>query len=122
MSIHEIAQEFTQLCKDGRFEDAGRTFWSDDVVSLEPMDGPMARTEGRKAVQAKGEWWYANHEVHSTRTEGPFVHGDQFAVIFDIDVTPRTGERAGQRMALREIGLYTVRDGKVIEERFFFGG
>lgn len=122
MNTREIAQEFTQLCKDGRFEEAGRRFWSGDVVSLEPMDGPMARSEGLAAVQAKGEWWYANHEVHAARAEGPFVHGDQFAVIFDIDVTARTGERAGQRMAMREVGLYTVQGGKIVEERFFFGG
>ena len=122
MSTRDIAQQFTQLCKNGQFEDAGRRFWAEDVVSLEPMEGPMARSVGRKEVQAKGEWWYANHEVHATRTEGPFVHGDQFALIFDIDVTARTGEHAGQRMSMREVGLYTVRGDKVAEERFFFGG
>ena len=109
MGTREIAQEFTQLCKDGRFEEAGRKFWSDDIVSLEPMDGPMARSAGLKAVHAKGEWWYANHEVHSMRTEGPFVHGEQFAVIFDVDVTPKVGERAGQRMAMREVVKWIIK-------------
>ena len=117
MSTREIAQEFTQLCKDGRFDEAGRRFWSDDVVSLEDMPGPMARAAGRKPVGAKGEWWWGDHEVHS---EGPFVHGEQFTVIFDVDVTPRTGERQGQRMAMREVGLYTVKGGKIVEERFFY--
>jgi ketosteroid isomerase-like protein len=120
MSTREIAQEFTQLCKDGRFDEAGRKFWSDDVVSLEDMPGPMARMAGRQQVEAKGEWWNANHEVHSMRTEGPFVHGDQFSVIFDVDVTPKTGERQGQRMAMREVGVYTVKGGKIVEERFFY--
>lgn len=122
MDKQQVAQAFTQLCKDGQFEEAGSRFWSGEVVSLEPMDGPLARAQGLEAVKAKSAWWYANHEIHATRVEGPFMHGDQFACIFDIDVTPTSGERAGQRMAMREIGLYTVRDGKVVEEKFFFGG
>ncbi len=122
MDTHSIAQEFTQLCKDGKFEEAGSRFWADAVVSLEPMEGPMARSEGRKAVEAKGEWWYANHEIHAVSAEGPYVHGDQFAVRFSMDVTPKVGEGAGQRMQMTEVGLYTVKDGKVVEERFFFGG
>ena len=122
MDTQTVAQQFTQLCKDGQFEEAGRRFWSDAVVSLEPMEGPMARSDGRKAVEAKGEWWYANHEIHSTHVEGPYVHGNQFAVRFSLDVTPKVGEGAGQRMQMTEIGLYTVADGKVVEERFFFGG
>lgn len=31
-----------------------------------------------------------------------------------MDVTPKDGER----MQMDEIGLYTVRDGKIVEERF----
>ena len=116
MTTHEVAKAFTALCASGDHEGAGERFWADDVVSLEPMDGPMARIEGRAAVRAKGDWWYANHEVHRADAEGPFVHGDRFAVLFDIDVTPKGGER----MQMREIGLYTVRDGRIVEERFFF--
>lgn len=122
MDTRTLAQEFTQLCKDGKFEEAGHRFWADAVVSLEPMEGPMARSEGRKAVEAKGEWWYANHEIHATAAEGPYVHGDQFAVRFHMDVTAKSGDMAGQRMQMTEIGLYTVQDGKIVEERFLFGG
>jgi hypothetical protein len=122
MDTKQVAQEFTQLCKDGKFEEAGRRFWSDKVVSLEPMSGPMARSEGVQAVKAKGDWWYQNHEIHSATAEGPYVHGDQFALRFSMDVTPKTGEMAGKRMQMTEIGLYTVKDGRITEERFFFGG
>ena len=118
MTSKELAQAFTQLCKDGKFEEAGKRFWSDDVVSREPMEGEMAMIKGRAGVEKKGEWWYANHEVHSVTTEGPYVHGDQFAVRFTMDVTPK----GGQRMSVDEIGLYTVKDGKIVEERFFFNG
>ncbi len=117
MTVKEIAEDFAALCKAGKHEEAGDRHWSDDVASLEAMEGPMSNLRGRAAVQGKGEWWYANHEIHSATTEGPFVHGDQFALRFEMDVTMK---ETGQRMQMAEIGLYTVRDGKVVEERFFY--
>jgi len=117
MTVTELAKAFTALCADGKFEEAGHTFWSDGIMSIEPMDGPAARSSGRAAVDAKGVWWYSNHEVHGVKVEGPYVHGDQFTVRFTMDVTPK----GGARMSMDEHGLYTVRDGKIVEERFFYG-
>jgi len=117
MSTQDIAADFTQLCKDGKFDEAGQKYWSDSVVSREPMDGEMAVASGRKAVEAKGAWWSANHEIHSVKVEGPYVHGDQFVVRFTMEVTPK-----GQaRIAMDEVGVYSVKDGKIVEERFFYG-
>lgn len=116
MTTHEVAKAFTALCASGDHGGAGARFWADDVVSLEPMEGPMARLQGPAALRGKSEWWFANHEVHSEGVEGPFVHGDQFSVVFEMDVTPKGGDR----MQMREVALYTVRDGRIVEERFFF--
>lgn len=118
MTSLDVAQRFAALCKDGKFREAGDTFWAEDVVSIEPMTGDMAVLRGRTAVSGKSDWWYANHEIHRTETHGPYVNGDQFALRFSLDVTAKAN---GQRMQLEEIGLYTVRDGKVVEERFLFG-
>ena len=118
MNTQEIAQAFTAMCASGKFDEAGRAYGSDDVVSCEPMTGDMAQIKGRAAVEAKGAWWYANHEIHSVKVEGPYVHGEQFLVRFTMDVTPK----GGARMGMDEMGLYTVRDGKIVEERFFFHG
>ena len=118
MTTQEVAKKFTELCSAGQFEAAGKQFWSDDVVSLEPMPGEWARTQGRKAVEAKGKWWAENNEAHSLKVEGPFVHGDQFALRFEMDVTPK----GKSRTTMREIGLYAVRNDKIVEERFLFGG
>ena len=35
-----------------------------------------------------------------------------------MDVTPKDG----QRMTLDEMGVYTVKNGKIVEESFFMGG
>lgn len=117
MNVQELAQAFTALCAAGKFEEAGKIYWSDDIVSCEPMPGEMAEVKGRAAVDAKGAWWYANNEVHSVKVLGPYVHGQQFMVRFTMDVTPK----GGTRMVMDEMGLYTVQNGKVVEERFFYG-
>ena len=118
MSTQEIAKKFTELCKSGQFDAAGKQFWSDDVVSLEPMTGDMARMQGRKALESKGKWWAENNEVHGAKVEGPFVHGDQFTLRFEMELTPK----GKSRTKMTEIGLYTVKNDKIVEERFFFGG
>lgn len=117
MNTQEIAVAFTQLCKEGKFQEAGHSHWSDDIVSCEPMPGDMSEIKGRAAVDAKGQWWYANHEVHSVKVEGPYVHGHQFVVRFTMDVTPKDASR----ITMDEVGLYTVLEGKIVEERFFYG-
>jgi ketosteroid isomerase-like protein len=115
MDTKQVADAFTAALRAGRGEETA--LWSDDVVSREAMDGPMAICRGRAEVTAKGEWWMANHEVHGFEAHGPYVHGDQFALRFHIDVTAKD---TGKRVAMDEVGLYTVRDGRVVEERFFY--
>jgi ketosteroid isomerase-like protein len=117
-TVQEVANDLVAMCKQGQFDESGDKYWAEDVVSLEPMDGEMARIQGKAGVRAKGEWWAANHEVHSAQVEGPYVHGDQFVVRFKMELTPKGGERR----TMDEVGLYTVKDGKIVEERFFYAG
>ena len=118
MSTHDIAHDLVGLCREGKFEEAGDKYWADDVVSIEPMgDNPVS--SGKAAAKGKGEWWTANHDIHSVEVEGPYVNGDQFTVRFKMDVTMKAN---GQRHTMDEHALYTVEDGKIVEERFFYGG
>jgi ketosteroid isomerase-like protein len=117
MSIAELAKDFTELLKRGDDESAAKKYNADDIVSYEAMDGPMAVSRGKEALKQKGDWWRENHEVHGGSVEGPFVNGDQFAVRFKYDLTPKS---TGKRVAMDEVGLYTVKGGKITEERFFY--
>ncbi len=118
-TIEEIARDTVEMNRNGHAEEAGQKHWADDVVSCEPMEGPMARIEGKDAVKGKGDWWFANHEVHSITADGPWISGDQFIVRYGMDITVK---ESGQRMQMDETALYTVKDGKIAEEKFFFGG
>jgi ketosteroid isomerase-like protein len=117
MDTREIAADVVALAKAGDLDGIGAKYWAEDVVSIEAMDGPMARIEGRAGVQAKGEWWYGAHEVHSVETYGPWVNGDQFSIRWVMDVTQK---ESGNRMMMDEIALFTLQGGKIIEERFFY--
>ena len=116
-TTQEVAEDLVAMLKRGEFDASGEKYWADDVVSLEPMAGDMAEIRGKAGVRAKGEWWAANHEVHSSEVEGPYVNGDQFAVRFKMDLTQKA---SGDRMTMDEVGVYTIRDGKIVEERFFY--
>ena len=117
MTTREIADAVVALSKAGNLEAIGKTYWADDIVSLEDMEGPMGRLEGRAAVTAKNDWWNGAHEVHNVETHGPFVHGNQFAVRWVMDVTQK---ESGNRITMDEVALYTIKDGKIVEERFFY--
>jgi ketosteroid isomerase-like protein len=119
MNTQDVAQDLVSLCQAGKFDEAGEKYWADDVLSVEPMPGDMAEMRGKAAVRGKGEWWANAHDVHGVEVEGPFVNGDQFVVRFKMDVTQKEN---GQRMTMDEMAVYTVEDGKIVEERFFYGG
>ncbi len=117
MSTQDVANGLVALCKAGKFSEAGETYWSDNVLSVEAMgDNPEMR--GKEAVRGKGVWWEDNHIVHGAEVEGPYVNGDQFAVRFKMDITIKA---SGERRVMDEVGLYTVRNDKITEERFFYG-
>lgn len=118
MNTTEIASKLVALCKQGKFQDA-KVLYAPEAVSVEASAPPGGQREsvGLAAIQAKGEWWSANHEVHSMQVAGPWPNGDRFIVGFRFDVTMKL---TGQRFTMEEMGLYTVKDGKIVREEFFY--
>ena len=98
-----------------------KAFYAEGAVSVEALAPPggQQETKGLAAIQAKGEWWRANHEIHSASVSGPWPNGNRFVVGFQYDVT---NTPSGQRMKMDEVGLYTVENGKIVREEFFYVG
>lgn len=121
-STYEVGKKLVDLCNSGKAMEAITTLYGDKIVSIEAMSTPAmpARMEGLAAIKGKAEWWEKNHEVHSGKAEGPWPHGDRFVVRFQYDVTAKSGPMAGKRMKLDEAALYTVKDGKIVQEEFFY--
>jgi ketosteroid isomerase-like protein len=116
MSTEDVAREVAALLAAGKDDEVGERFWSADVRSLE-APGPIPSAEGLEATRAKAEQFVAEHDVHSAQIRGPYVHGDQFSLHLAYDMTRKA---TGERFGFEEIALYTVRDGKIVEERFFY--
>ena len=121
-STLEVGQKLVEFCKQNRNVDAVNALYAPDVVSIEAAEHPgmPRRQEGIDAIRGKNEWWLDNHTIHSTTVSGPFPHGERFIILYKTDVTSKVGPMAGKRMQVEEAGLYTVRDGKVVQEEFFY--
>jgi len=118
MTTREVADKLVKHCSDGKFHEA-LELYSPDIVSMEAgaPPGQSRESKGLEAVKAKGEWWTANHDVHSTKVEGPLVAGPYFAVTFKMDITIKPQSR---RFTMEEVALYKVVDGKIVYEEFFY--
>ena len=121
-STMEIGKQLVELCRQGKEREAMERFYSPDIVSIEAMGSAAmpARTEGIEAVRGKAEGWEKNNEVHSRQADGPWPQGDRFIVRFVYDITAKAGPMAGKRMKIDEAALYTVKDGKIVQEEFFY--
>lgn len=119
MTTLEVGKRLVELCREGKNDEAMQELYSADIVSVEAgaPPGMSAETRGIDAVVAKGVWWSENHTIHSATVEGPFPHGDRFIVRFTYDITIK---QANQRITMDEAALFTVANGKVVREEFFY--
>src|SRR5512135_2163342 len=113
MGTMEVGQKLVALCQQGKNLEALDTLYNKDVESIEAMAMP--------GMPAKMKGVDALNEMHGGSTKGPFPNGERFAVIYNYDVTPKSGPMAGKRSQMEEVGLYTVKGGKIVKEEFFYG-
>jgi len=120
-TLMQVGKTLVDNCNNGREKEGLDALYHPQAVSLEAAEMPGAgprEFNGVEAIKAKHEQWNAMMEEHSSKAEGPFFHGDdKFSVIFEADITKRD---SGERFQMREVGLYTVSDGKIVKEEFFY--
>ena len=124
MTTLEVGKKLVELCKKGENAKAMETLYDPNIVSVEPVESPPdqepnspRQVTGIDAVKEKSKWWTAHHKIHSATAEGPFPHGDRFAVIFKFDVT---NDVLNKRLKFEETALYTVKNDKIVREEFFY--
>jgi limonene-1,2-epoxide hydrolase len=117
MNTQEVADKLVQLCREGKNVEAINELYADNITSYEPKGSHMEITEGKAAVMDKtNEWLEAVETIHSATTSDPIVTGNFFTISMDIDVTFKGQERT----MLNEIGVYQVKDGKIVSESFHY--
>ena len=117
MTTQQVADRFYELAKEGRWEDIQSELFSEDAKSIEPQHAPLPLAEGLSAIRKKAEQWQEmTEETHGGYCNEPIVAGNFFACAMGMDVTLK-----GQgRSTMDEIALYEVRDGKIVQEQFFY--
>lgn len=111
----QAGKRLVELFNAGKFEQVEKELWAPAIESIEGMG--MAWS-GLKAVKAKNQEWYAKNEIVGAAAEGPYVGATGFGVKFKMDVRERA---SGSRVVMEEIGVYTVKNGKIIREEFMYG-
>jgi ketosteroid isomerase-like protein len=113
-----VAHRLVELCRAGKYEQAQHELYAADAVSIEG-DGQKADgiTRGMAAIGEKSRQWEANIvEVHGGSVGEPIVAGSWFSIVMGIDATYKDMGR----VAMNEICVYGVRDGKIVHEQFFY--
>ncbi|ARS39472.1 hypothetical protein CA265_07330 [Sphingobacteriaceae bacterium GW460-11-11-14-LB5] len=117
MNTQEVADKLVQLCREGKHEQAIDELYADNVVSKEPKGSPMELTEGKDAVKNKTiQWEESVEEIHSASCSEPIVADNHFSIVMNIDAT----YKSHGRMAMSEICVYEVKDGKIVADEFFY--
>jgi len=117
MTTYEIGTQLINFINAGKPVEAMEALYAPDIVSIEAAPGPDHELRGRDKCIAKTKEWREAHEIHSRTSEGPFPHGDKFALIFAFDITQRA---TGQRRQIKEVALYTVANNKIVKEEFMY--
>ncbi len=116
-----IAEKLVKFCQDDDTETCLNELYHPDAISVEAMTMPgadSAETKGLEAIRAKHEWWNNAFEVHDSKAQGPFLHSeDRFGVIFWYDASHK---ETGDRESMTELGIYTVENGQITREEFFY--
>ncbi len=117
MKTEEVAQKVVELVRKQAWYEALDALYDKDIVSVEAstQDGSSPETRGQEGVRGKIDWWVDAMEVHSFNATGPFVAHDRFVVQYDADVTDKKSKK---RFQLSEVGVYTVKNGKIVREEF----
>ena len=114
MDTKEVAQKVVEFVRKQAWYEALDALYDKDVVSVEADPG-APETRGKEGVRGKIDWWVKAMEVHSFKASEPFVGHDRFVVQYDAEVTDKQSK---QRRKLSEVGVYTVKNGKIVREEF----
>jgi hypothetical protein len=121
MTTQQVAERYYELAQQNKRRQIVEELYGSDIVNREPEHaaamGIPTITKGLDAVTAKSK---AREElieaVHGETCSPPVVGGRYFSVALGRDITMK----GRPRMNLQEIGVFEVKDGKIVSEQFFY--
>lgn len=117
MTITEIANRLVELVRAGKDAEAHQELYSPDIVSVEVNNPASPDVTWFEGLKQKSEMrWDMLDEYHGIKVSEPLIADDYFAVTYTIDATYKGAPRSQET----ELAVYTVEDGKIVREEFFY--
>lgn len=110
-----VGQALVEMFNRAQFEQIEAKFWSPAIESIE---GFGMAWKGRAAVESKNADWMSKNTIRGASAEGPYVGATGFAVKFRMEVEDKATTK---RTIMEEVGVYTIKNGKIIREEFMYG-
>jgi len=121
LTTQQVADRYYELARQHKRQEIVQELYGADIVNREPEHaaamGIPTTTKGLDAVIAKSNARAELIEaVHGETCSAPIVGGRYFSVALGRDITLK----GRPRMELQEIGVFEVKDGKIVSEQFFY--
>lgn len=117
MTNQAVAERLVALLREGKFNDVYDELFHDDAHHIEPQSQFFSDVKGVEAIKAKD----ATMSEHITGIESmevgeAIVASKHIAIPYKLTATLKDGHL----MALDEIIVYEINDGKIVSEQFFY--
>ncbi len=115
VTTEEVAQRLIVLLGEGKNLEAVQTLYAEEIETREadPARNRMGKAATLEAIGA----FNASHEFRYTHIEGPLISGTHFALSLRFEAREKTG---GREFHVEELAVYTVRNGLIVKEEFFY--
>ena len=118
MTTQEVANRLVSLCREGKHAQVVQELYAPNIVSIEPEGAPNRIVEGLDAIIAKGEQFDSKIEkVNSSFISDPIVAENFFSCSMLMNVNMKG---VPVPVDMHEICVYTVNNGKIVQEQFFY--
>jgi hypothetical protein len=108
-----IAGTLISLCREGKFIEAQKECYDDQIISIEP-DG--SKTTGLVNMNAKEQKFLDSIEkIHHIDFSEPVIAGNYFSAKLVMEIEFKNG----MRRRMEELCIYKVVNNKIVFEQFF---
>lgn len=115
--INAIAERLVELTRQKLFLEAQTELFSESAAGIEPDRSGRQSVKGLKAMQEKEQnFLNAIASWQQVEVSNPIIATSYFSVKMRVEAILKTGHK----VAVNEIIVYEVANGKIVKEQFFY--
>jgi uncharacterized protein YbjT (DUF2867 family) len=111
----EVVSRYVSLLRQGDLT-AALKLLAPDVMRTAPLEG-TGPLEGAEAIMANVRQQTAGYQIRGIDIDGPYPHGDRFAVRFALD---EVHIPTGTTGVTEKMSVYAVRDSAIVSENVYY--